>query len=62
MDKVISTRRIALITDDPEEAFLFLREKRLTGEKGWDMNMTKFMEYPPETTHKWCVYRITIDN
>jgi hypothetical protein len=51
-------RRIGTTTDDPEEAFQYLQEKRREGEDGWDMAEVRFMEDPPRTIHKWCVFQI----
>jgi hypothetical protein len=57
--RVFLERRIGTTTDDPEEAFQYLQEKRREGEDGWDMAEVRFMEDPPRTVHKWCVFRIT---
>jgi hypothetical protein len=48
---------IGLLTDDPEEAFTYLRDKRSIGEIGWDMAEVRHMQDPPRTAHKWCVFR-----
>lgn len=53
-------RTIHLTTDDADEAFTVLREKRATGEPGWDMAEVRHMEDPPKTVEKWCVFRITV--
>jgi len=50
-------RTIELTTDDPQEAFDALRQKRSTGESGWDMAEVRHMEDPPRTAYKWCVFR-----
>lgn len=54
-----SKRIVHLTTDDENEAFDVLREKRYTREQGWDMAEVRHMEDPPATKYKWCVFRIT---
>lgn len=52
------TRVITHTTDDPEVAFVILKEKRATGQDGWDMAEVRTMSDPPKTKHKWCVFRV----
>lgn len=60
MPEVVHIRQTTyLTTDDPEEAFRVLRQKRDTGETGWDMAEVSHMAIRPKTVHRWCVFRLT---
>lgn len=50
-------RRIWLLTDSREQALAELRERRATGETGWDMAAVRRMADPPRTTCRFAVYR-----
>lgn len=51
-------RMIAKTTDDEDEAFEVLQQKRSEpGGSRWDMARVREMTEPPKTTHKWCVFR-----
>jgi hypothetical protein len=59
-------RRVVLLTDDEDEAFVELQNRRglaagVDGEpryRGWDMAEVQDMVDPPDTTHKFCVFQI----
>ena len=53
----LEQRIIGITTDDPNEAFAELRQRRGTGEWSWDMADVRLMSDPPRTVHRWCVFR-----
>lgn len=53
-----TNRRIWLCTDSPEQALAELRERRATGEAGWDMAAVRQMPDPPRTTCRFAVFRV----
>jgi len=57
-------RRYVLFTDDEAEAMGELRSRRAASSldrqayRGWDMGEVRYMEDPPKTKFKFCVFQI----
>ncbi len=57
-------RRYVLFTDDEEEAAAEVSSRRAAstldkqGYRGWDIGEVQYMEDPPETEKKFCVFHI----